>query len=44
MGIAVQKYDEAVHAGRLCGREKRQARRIVEHTKGVLKFWKGDGS
>lgn len=42
--IAVEKYDVAVHAGKLCRKEKKEARGGVVKAKGVLKFWNGDGS
>jgi hypothetical protein len=44
VGIALEKYDEALHARKLCGKEKKEARKIVEHAKGVPSLWNGDGS
>jgi hypothetical protein len=44
VGIAIEKYDEALHARKPCGKESKEARKIVGHAGDILSFWSGDGS
>jgi hypothetical protein len=43
VGIAIDKYDEIIHARKICEREKKDAREMMEYAKRALSDLHGEG-